>query len=211
MKIHQFHYKLLITIAMFYMLCVISSDLLTYKIIVLGTIHGSASLIVFPVIYLISDMINEVYGKKLARFLLFCSLFMEFIFDVILSQIIYLPSPKTFNIQPAYETILGPLPHIYWGLIIALTISSLINISIMAWWKNKLNHRHYALRSFCSTIIGVFFFTVIGYSIWFYNMKTLPEIIELISVSFFSKMVITGIMIWPSAQIVKYIQQESIS
>ncbi|MCL1124770.1 queuosine precursor transporter [Shewanella surugensis] len=208
METSQFHYRLLIAIAMFYMLAVISSDLLTYKIFQLGGINGSASLIIFPIIYLISDIINEVYGRKLATYLLFCSLAMEFIFDVILSQIIYLPSPISFKMQSAYEAILGPLPHIYWGLIIALTISSLINITIMAWWKKKLNNRYYLMRSFCSTIIGVFFFTIIGYSIWFYNIKPFPDIVELIGVSFFSKIVITAIMVWPSAQIVKHVRDK---
>jgi len=203
-----FEYKLLIIIASLSATCAIASDLLTYKLFEVGGIIGSASLITFPPIYLLSDVITEIYGKKTARFLLYVTLFSEFALDVGLSYIIQLPSPASFHDQIAYDKVIGTLSEIYFGALIAIFISSLINIMLMARFNQKANGRWYALRSFCSTMIGLTCFAFIAYFIWFWGIKSVSQILELIAVSLASKVVIVLIMIVPSALIVKWLKSK---
>lgn len=203
-----FHYKILIVVSAFYMVAVVSSDLFTYKIFKVGSIEGSASLIVFPLIYLLSNLVTEIYGKSMATFLLLCALTCEFFFDVVLSQVIYLPSPQGFAEQMAFKQILGSLPDVYWGALVALTVSAMVNINLMAWWKNNVDGKFYLFRSFFSTLVGVLLFTVIGYFIWFWGIKSVSQILELIFVSIISKLVIISVMIWPIAQIVRWVKNK---
>ena len=135
---NQIRNQILIFVSMLYLSCIIAADLLTYKIISIFQFAGSASLIIFPLIFLLSDMITELYGKKVSRFFLYSALVVEFIFDVIFSQVIYLASPSTFTHQAAYTYVLGSLPRVFSGVFVALIISSLINIFLMSKWKKAL-------------------------------------------------------------------------
>ncbi len=202
-----FRYKLLIFISMLFIACIIAADIFTYKIIFIFKYEGSASLIVFPMIFLLSDMITELYGKKISRFFLYCGIAVEFIFDCIFSKIVYLTSPSTFHLQAAFTNVIGTLPRIFVGVFIALFVSSLINIFLMSYWKEKLLKKSYSLRSLFSSLTGELVFVIIGYMIWFYGVKPIPEIIQLMIVSFVTKILFTLILVWPISSSVYLIKK----
>ncbi|GGF97864.1 MULTISPECIES: queuosine precursor transporter [Cysteiniphilum] len=206
-----FDTKILIVIASLSAMIVIASDLLTYKLFEINGFTGSDSLFTFPIVYLLSDIVTELYGKKTARFLLYTTLFSEFLLDVGLGWIIHLPSPISFLQQPAYNQVIGTLPTVYWGALLALFISALINIFLMAKWQRVFNGKWYVLRSFLSTIIGLTIFTIIGYFIWFWGIKSVGEIIELIMVSLTSKVIVVLILMCPSYLFVRWLKTKSAS
>ncbi len=203
----KIHYKILIVVAMLYISCIIAADVFTYKIISVFHYQGSASLIVFPLIFLLSDMITELYGKVTSRFFLYTALVVECIFDVLFSQLIYLPSPGSFTHQAAYNLVIGALPRIFVGVIVSLLISSLLNIFLMSKWKRKLFNRSYSVRSILSSITGEAVFILIGYTIWFYGIKPVSIIAQLMLISFVSKIVFTLILVWPITAVVYRVKE----
>ncbi|MCF6775233.1 queuosine precursor transporter [Thiotrichales bacterium 19X7-9] len=209
-KALTFSQKLLIIISSLSIAAVTASDLLTYKLFQFHNIIGSASLFIFPLVYLLSDIVTELYGRKAARFLLYITLICECLFDVGLSLIIQLPSPSTFHTQNAYDHVLGALARVYWGGLIALIISALVNISIMSFLKKKLAGKAYSIRSFSSTMIGLILFTTIGYFIWFYGIESTATIIELILVSLLSKLIVVIIMLIPITLLIKILKKRII-
>lgn len=202
-----FSHKVLIIITSLSAMLVIASDLLTYKLFSIDELVGSASLIIFPITYLLSGIITELYGKKIAKFVFYMTLISEFLLDVGVGYIIHLPSPLGFHTQVAYDQVIGTLPGVYWGAFIALIVSSLINIRLMSTLKQRFNGKWYLLRSFCSTMIGLMSFTMIGYTIWFWGIKSPGEVIELIIVSVCFKLIVVIVMVSPVSLLVKWLKK----
>lgn len=185
----------------------IGADILTHKIFSIGHFSGSAALIVFPLAYLLSDMVTELYGVKFSRYFFYCTLIVEGLFALVVSQLIYLPSPTNFFNQDAFEVVLSPLPRIYIGALIALLISALFNIQLMHYLKEQFSGRHYFFRTMLASLAGELLFTVIGYVIWFYGLKPWSMIFELIAVSLLSKVVFTTGFAFVISTLIEWVKQ----
>ena len=143
----------------------------------------SAAIVCFPIGYIISDVLTEVYGFRVARGVIWlgflCNLIMVFLFWV--GGII--PGAPFWSEEPAYIAdnagkILVNLPseHAYnaillnagWillGSFVAYIIGEFTNATVMTVMKNKTQGRMLWLRTITSTVVGqgidsILFFTI---------------------------------------------------
>lgn len=66
--------------------CLVASNLLETKVVLLGNIPITAGFLVFPISYIINDCIAEVWGYKKARLIIWMGFLMNFLV-VFLSQV----------------------------------------------------------------------------------------------------------------------------
>ena len=125
----------------------------------------SAAIVCFPVSYIISDVLTEVYGFRTARGVIWlgflCNLLMVFLFW--LGDII--PGAVFWEGEGAFETILGATTWILLGSFTAYLAGEFTNASIMVILKNRTQGRLLWLRTISSTIAGqgidsIIFFTI---------------------------------------------------
>ena len=125
----------------------------------------SAAIVCFPIGYIISDVLTEVYGFRVARGVIWlgflCNLLMVFLFW--LGNII--PGAVFWNDEAAYETILGATGWILLGSFVAYIIGEFINAMVMTVMKNKTQGRYLWMRTIASTVVGqgidsILFFTI---------------------------------------------------
>ena len=125
----------------------------------------SAAIICFPIGYIISDVLTEVYGFRVARGVIWlgflCNLLMVFLFW--LGNII--PGSPFWEGESAYETILGATGWILLGSFVAYIIGEFVNAMVMTVLKNRTQGRLLWLRTIASTIVGqgidsILFFTI---------------------------------------------------
>ena len=106
----------------------------------------SAAEICFPVSYIISDILTEVYGFRTARGVIWlgfvCNLLMVFLFWA--GGII--PGAGFWENQAAYETILGATTWILLGSFIAYLVGEFTNAVVMVLLKNRTQGRMLWLR-----------------------------------------------------------------
>ena len=89
-------------LAIVFNVCLIAANLLETKLIQIGPITATAGLIVFPISYIINDLIAEVWGYKKARLIIWSGFAMNF-FVVGLAQIaVALPSASFYDGQEAF-------------------------------------------------------------------------------------------------------------
>ncbi len=125
----------------------------------------SAAEICFPISYIISDILTEVYGFRVARGVIWlgfvCNVLMVFLFWV--GGII--PGAGFWESQAAYESILGATSWILVGSFVAYIIGEFTNAVVMVLLKNRTRGRFLWLRTISSTVVGqgidsLLFFTI---------------------------------------------------
>lgn len=202
-------YKYLTFLAMFYMTIKLSTVVLIYKIITIGSFTASASTLVIPFWFLTGDIIAEVYGYKIAKNTIWFALICQFIFSFICSGLINFSSPLFFQEQHAYAQVLGKLPRVATASFFAIVIGALANAYFILRWKILLKGKYFWLRSLGASSIGEFIFTFIAYITEFIDVIPFKDIMHLMMVSYVIKILLNPILIIPSsfiANMLKYLE-----
>ncbi len=114
----------------------------------------SAAIICFPISYIVSDVLTEVYGFRVARGVIWlgfvCNLLMVFLFWA--GGLI--PGAVFWEGQDAYQTILGATGWILLGSFIAYIVGEFTNAAVMVVLKNMTQGRYLWVRTISSTVVG---------------------------------------------------------
>lgn len=136
--------------------CFLISNIITIKQISLPfEITMTSAVILFPIVYVLSDVFSEVYGYKWSRntrYIAFgANLFMVLIFTLVIK----LPSAETFTNQQDLVNILGSTPKILFASLLAYVVGDFINDKIFEKMKRKHNNiKGFGLRAIVSSFFG---------------------------------------------------------
>lgn len=133
---------------------VIISNLTATKGVEFGPIITDGGFIVFPLTYVIGDVLSEVYGFKAARRAIFTGFAMNILAALALWVTIYLPAADFYENQEHFENI----AHSYTGLIIAGLAGFIVGQTLNAWSlvliKERTKEKHLWARLVGSTFVG---------------------------------------------------------
>ena len=148
-----------VLVAVFTALVIISNVTAT-KGVAFGPIIGNWSIItdggfiVFPLTYVIGDVLSEVYGFKAARRAIFLGFSMEALAAFAFWVTIYLPAADFYTNQGAFETVV----HAFTQLIVAGLAGFIVGQTINAWVvvkiKEHTKEKHLWARLVGSTFAG---------------------------------------------------------
>jgi uncharacterized integral membrane protein (TIGR00697 family) len=141
--------------------CLVVSNVIAGKIVEFGVLNLSAALIVFPITYIIGDIMTEVYGFRRARQVIWLGFLGNLVAVGAILVAIELPAAQFYEHQAAYETILGQTPRILAASLIAYLVGEFVNSYVLAKLKIRTAGRHLWARTIGSTIVGQGFDTTI--------------------------------------------------
>ena len=172
----RFSGKLVIIIALAVTVLLVSNiiaskalDLFELPFEFLGTssVVVSVSVICFPLSYIISDVLTEVYGFRVARGVIWlgfmCNLLMVILFWIAIN----IPGAGFWQDQDAYKLILGSTGWLLAGSFAAYIVGEFSNATVMVVLKNRTNGRHLWMRTISSTIVGQGIDSILFYTIAF--------------------------------------------
>lgn len=139
------------------------SDVTAGKIIALGPAQFSVTVLYFPVTYVISDVLTEVYGYARARRVLWLVMVSSIVAGLVYQLVVLLPPAPGFPHNDAYQTVLGAVPRILVAGWIAVFAGDIANNFVMAKMKIWTAGRYLWTRTIGSTLVGQFLNTVIFY------------------------------------------------
>ena len=147
---------------------ILVANITAVKIIALGSDGIDAGIITYPLTFLISDVISEVYGRKTATKIVW----LGFLVNLVMVSTIFiagkLPAATIWIDQPAYDTILGSVPRIVLGSMIAYIVSQNHDVIAFQMWKTFTKGRLLWVRNTASTLVSqaidTFLFVVIAFS-----------------------------------------------
>lgn len=166
MKQKQFS-KLFVIISIISVATMLISNITATKLFEIKSVILPCSALLFPITYIIGDVISEIYGYKKAKLVIILG-FIANAFMVLFFQLtIIMPPASTWNMQSSYETVLGTTPRIFIASLMAFLFGSLSNAFLMQKIKELTKDKFLWVRTIGSTIVGELLDTVIFVSIAF--------------------------------------------
>jgi uncharacterized integral membrane protein (TIGR00697 family) len=134
--------------------CLILSNILAVKLTEFDGRVVAAGIVVFPVSYIIGDVLTEVWGFRAARRVIWTGFACNLLAAVAIQLAILLPAASFWGDQAAYERILG----FSWRLLVASFCAFLVgeftNSAIMARMKVVTEGRWLWSRTISSTVVA---------------------------------------------------------
>ncbi|HEY4489023.1 MAG TPA: queuosine precursor transporter [Candidatus Paceibacterota bacterium] len=187
-------YKYLGLLTVLYVTFQLVSDVSAGKIVSLGIFTVSATVLYFPITFIIADVLTEVYGYARARRVLWQVLLASVLAGIVYQIVVWLPAAPGFDAAPAYARVLGAVPRILLGGWIAVWVGSILNDYIMAKMKVWTNGRHLWMRTIGSTIVGEGANTTLFYMIALYAIIPNNILVASILSGWFLKVVVEIVM-----------------
>ncbi|OYX36531.1 hypothetical protein B7Z00_04635, partial [Candidatus Saccharibacteria bacterium 32-50-10] len=137
-----------------FVMTLIVSNIASVKIVSVGPFVFDAGTILFPLAYIIGDIVTEVYGYRKMRSLIYTGVFTLLLAMVTFWIVQNLPGASDWHNQAAYDAILGVVWRIVAASIVALFIGEMMNAYVMATMKVSTKGKALWRRMISSSAVG---------------------------------------------------------
>lgn len=134
--------------------CLLISNILATKILLIGTWAAPAGVLIFPIAYILNDVITEVWGFGKARLIIWTGFVVNLIAVLFFSLGIAIPGAPFWQNQEAFSTVLGSTPRIVIASLSAYLIGSFLNAFVMSRMKVATKGKGFSVRAILSTLVG---------------------------------------------------------
>ena len=145
---------LFVAVAVTFVACLITANVVSAKLIDVAGFVLPAGIVIFPISYVIGDVLTEVYGYSAARRVIWLGFGANLLFVVAASVAGVLPAPGFWQHQEAYDQILGQAPRILAASFLAFLVGEFVNSYVLAKMKIMTQGRWLWTRTIGSTVIG---------------------------------------------------------
>lgn len=146
-----------------------------------------AGTLIFPLTFLLSDLITEVYGYKFARRAIWCGFLFNAIFIIYGQIVIHMPNPAYATNNQVFDSLLSTNIRIILASGISYLISEPLNSLIMAKLKIQMHGRYIGIRFVSSTFIASGTDSIVFGSIAFYGTMSNINLFYFVSSMWFIK------------------------
>jgi queuosine precursor transporter len=130
------------------------SNIIASKIMMLGPLAVPAGVLVFPLAYILNDVITEVWGYSKARLIIWAGFAVNLLMVFFFSITLVVPAAPFWEGQDAFAAVLGSTPRIVAASLMAYLLGSFLNAWIMSSFKIKTRGKGFSMRAVTSTIVG---------------------------------------------------------
>ena len=131
------------------------------KFIDFGPIKTDGGAFLFPLTYILGDVMTEVFGFKAARRIIYTGFGLGALAGLTFWLVQISPAAAGWENQGAFEAILGFVPQIVAASILAFLLGQLSNSWTLVWIKKRTNGSKLWARLIGSTVVGQFVDTLV--------------------------------------------------
>jgi uncharacterized integral membrane protein (TIGR00697 family) len=143
-----------VIIVALFVTCLITANITAVKLINLFGFILPAAILIFPLSYIIGDVLTEVYGYGQARRVIWLGFFCNFITVLAIWMGQVLPAASFWHGQEAYQRILGYTPRLLFASFLAYLAGEFANSLVLAKMKIATGGRWLWMRTIGSTLVG---------------------------------------------------------
>lgn len=140
---------------------VLISNVAATKGVAFGPILTDGGFIVFPLTYVIGDVLSEVYGFKAARRAVIIGFSMQALAVLVLWATVHLPSAPDYANQDALATTVASITGLAVAGLSGFLVGQLVNAWVVVRVKQRTKEQHLWARLLGSTVVGQFADTVV--------------------------------------------------
>lgn len=130
------------------------SNIIAVKLVTAGPLVVTAAIVLFPVSYILADVLTEVYGYAVARQVIWIGFLCNLVAVCAMTIGGLLPAAPFWQEQAAYDAILGFSARLLGASFLAYLGGEFLNAFVLAKLKLRTGGRHLWLRTVSSTLVG---------------------------------------------------------
>jgi queuosine precursor transporter len=142
-----------VAIAALFVTALVVSNIIAVKLVEMSGRVFPAGLVIFPLSYLLGDVLTEVYGIRAARRVIWLGFACNVVALGAIQAAIHLPALDP-DFQVAYEAVLGTTWRLFLASLAAYVVGELANAYVLAYMKGATGGRWLWTRTIGSTIVG---------------------------------------------------------
>jgi queuosine precursor transporter len=144
-----------VVLAGFFVTALVVSNIIAVKLVEVSGRVFPAGLVIFPLAYLLGDVLTEVYGFRATRRMIWLGFACNLLAVGAIQIAIALPAAGFWEEnQAAYEDVLGTTWRIFAASLAAYVVGELVNAYVLARMKVATRGRYLWSRTIGSTIVG---------------------------------------------------------
>jgi uncharacterized integral membrane protein (TIGR00697 family) len=165
----RFSSYFVLVVALFVTALVIS-NIIAVKLVLVQGLVLPAGVVVFPLSYILGDVLTEVYGYGAARRVIWLGFLCNLLAVLAIWLGGLLPAAPFWGGQAAYDAILGTTPRLLLASFLAYLVGEFANAVIMSRLKVAMQGRHLWVRTISSTLVGEGLDSAVFISIAFFDV-----------------------------------------
>lgn len=173
-------YIQLVVMLVYVVAILISNIISSRQTLFFGMFELTGAVIIYPITYILSDVISEVFGYKWSRRTCYLAFGANIVLALIGYLICSLPSPEWWGDAAAFSTVLKAVPRITIASLISFVVGDWINDVIFSKMKGDKDHKGYGFRAILSSFFGVLFDSLIFIPLAFIGSMPINVLLNMI-------------------------------
>jgi uncharacterized integral membrane protein (TIGR00697 family) len=203
------HERIYLVLAVLFVGSLVIANIITFKLFSVplpgrmnlfgqDTVILAAGIIPYPVTFLVTDLISELYGKKRADAVVWAGFIVSIWILVVLRLGSWVPAVGTDirtaeEIQALYDGVFGQSSRAIIASMIAYLVAQLLDVRIFHFWKRFTGGRHLWLRNNGSTMLSQLMDSILVVTILFWGQLGGDVIVQIIIASYVFKVLFAAV------------------
>lgn len=165
------------------------------KLIAVGPLITDGGAFLFPLAYVIGDVLSEVYGFRATRRAIITGFAMSVLAALTFYIVQLSPPAAGYENQAAFEAVLGFVPRIVLASVCGYLVGQLLNAYVLVRIKAVTKERYLWARLIGSTAVGELADTLVFCTIAFYGVITGAEFVNYVIVGYVYKTLLEVVLL----------------
>ena len=172
-------------LAVAFCVCLVTSNLFVPRLWQVGRLplQLSGAVVIFPISYIINDLLTEVYGYRKAMLVIWMGFVLSAFVAIAAQLVSWLPDPiypENREVAASFNRLFGLIPRTTVASLLAFVLGSQMNAWVMSKMKVATKGRGFGWRAILSTVAGELCDSVIFYPLAFAGVMPARAILSII-------------------------------
>ena len=158
----------------------------------------TAGTFLYPLTFLVVDMLNEFYGLRLARRAIGFAFVSNGMIIVMLSATTSLPGLAGWALDGPYTQVIGSLSAVLIASLVSFLVSEYVNTYLLCKIKELTNSKYLFVRVFFSTFCAVIIDSVLFCFLAFYGVMAFDVLVDMLIVQILIKIIFAFVNVLPA-------------
>jgi uncharacterized integral membrane protein (TIGR00697 family) len=178
------------------------------KLIEFGPILTDGGAILFPLTYILGDVLTEVYGLRGARRAILAGFAVSILASLTFWLVQIAPAAADYPNQAAFEAVLGVVPRFVLASICGYLVGQFLNAWVLVKIKQRTGGRALWARLLGSTVVGEFADTLVFAAVAWIGVLAAPELIQFVLIGFVYKTLVEVLMLPVTYRVIATIKRQ---
>ncbi len=197
-----------IVVASVFITCLITANIIAVKLFEVSGVVLPVAIVIFPISYIIGDVLTEVYGYSRARRVIWLGFLCNLLAVLAISIGNMLPPASFWKGQSAYEQILGYTPRILVASFLAYLVGEFTNSFVLAKMKIATRGRWLWTRTIGSTLVGQGFDSLVFITLAFVGTMPLGALFWVVVSQWLTKSAYEAVVTPLTYLVVKFLKRK---